>query len=228
MRTVAGSIQGCIQRLLDVLWLLHRQKRAPDYRRDREGARGRRGVAFWEGGGVDGRGRTGKERATHTRHGGNRNILGNVQFSQLFIHPLCLWISVNISLFLAPLALFSHGWVPPVVASQPAEDGWHWHALTELPVKTQHGRKELLLLLLKRGTTSGVVKSRGHTPVHKASGRWNGAIVLQLRASRDRSGARLISLRGSLQRGAEQLAHSVRDWGSCFRYTWVIYPASWC
>lgn len=117
--------------------MLHRQKRASGYVRDREGARWRRGVEFWGGGWTEG--------DVQERKGPHIHVTGETEkyWAMFNSHniPLFLWISVNRSLFQAQLPLFSHRWVPPVVASQPAEDGDTVTHSPNFPLRHSTGEK---------------------------------------------------------------------------------------
>lgn len=180
-----------------VLWMQHRQRRASDYIHGSWTRTGKAWSLGLEGGERKETYRKGTGPRIHVT-GGNKKHWDMFDSHNYLFTPVLLYVREDFAVSSATSSLQAS---VSALCRQPAREGWQCHTATELPVKTRYRRKYLLLLLTKkRGTTSGAVKRRGHTPVEESSGQRNGAIVLQLRLNRVRSGALLISLRGSLQR----------------------------
>lgn len=167
-------------------WIVNVQSEGVEYR-------------FWRGGERKGTNRKAKGRA-YTSRGKQRNS-GQCLIPTIIYTTLFQCMSVRLSQFSVQVPLFRLRWVLSVVSSA-ARRGLT--VSRSHRTSRRHSTGEKSCCWQKRGTTSGVVKRRGHTPVHKAPGQRNGAIVLQLRASRDGSGSLPINVRVSLHRGRGQ------------------------
>lgn len=163
------SAWTCVRARRSVFWMLYRLKRAPATSMCRERAHGMRGVL---GEGVNGRGRTGKEKARYTRHGGKQK---NTQqwfnsrtflFARVSASEVWSWRSLKCN-FLSSATASSRCRQPhgPERGADTVND-------TQLPAKTQHNERwQTANHIVARREKSRLSAAQGRETVPLSSGR---------------------------------------------------------